>query len=109
MNRECVRCQQGCKVGTISSPRPAERAAVAHHLVLGGGRDQLLAEVLPVLIGRGLLDDDLLVVVCQLEDDVLVLLGQLQLIVGRYAVLRNGSSGRRASSVSTRHALDRRY
>jgi hypothetical protein len=51
-----------------------------------------LAEVLPVLIGRGLLDHDLLVVVRQLEDDVLVLLVQLQLVVGGYAFLRDGRS-----------------
>lgn len=62
-------------------------------LGLGLGVDQLLAEVVIVLIGRGLLDDDLLVVVRELVDDVLVLLGELELVVGRYALLRDLRSG----------------
>src|SRR5262245_28339659 len=51
------------------------------------GVDQLVAECLPVLVARVLLDDDLLVVVGQLEDDVFVLLGELQVVVCRYALL----------------------
>lgn len=61
-------------------------------LALGGGVDQLLAERLPVAVGRGLLDDDLTVVVGQLEDDVLVLLVKLQVVEGRYALLCDGGS-----------------
>jgi hypothetical protein len=58
-----------------------------HRLGLGGSIDELLAEVLPVLVGRGLLHDNLLVVVRQLVDDVLVLLVELQLVEGSDALL----------------------
>lgn len=59
---------------------------------LGGGVDKLLAELLPVLVIRSLLDDDLLVVVAELVDDVLVLLAELQVVVGSDALLGNGRS-----------------
>ena len=68
---------------------------LAYRFALGGSVDELLAEVLPVLVGGRLLNDNLLVVVRQLEDDVLVLLRQLQVVVGSYALLRNGGSGYR--------------
>ena len=61
-------------------------------LALGSGVDKLLTEVIPVLVGRGLVDNDLLVVVAQLVNDVLVLLGKLQVIVSSDAVLRDGGS-----------------
>lgn len=64
----------------------------ANSSALGGSVDELLAEVLPVLIRRSLLNDNLLVVVAELVDDVLVLLGKLQVVVGSNALLRNGSS-----------------
>jgi hypothetical protein len=38
------------------------------------------------------LDNDLLVVVGKLVDDVLVLLVELQVVEGSYAVLRNGGT-----------------
>lgn len=60
---------------------------------LGSRIDQLLAKVLPVFVGGGILNDNLLEVIGELEDDVLVLLGQLQVIVGLDAFLRNGCSG----------------
>lgn len=63
-----------------------------HALALGSGVDKLLTEVIPVLVGRGLVDNNLLVVVAQLVNDVLVLLGKLQVIVGSDAVLRDGGS-----------------
>jgi hypothetical protein len=59
---------------------------------LGRSVDELLAEVVPVLVPGSLLDDNLLVVVRELEDDVLVLLGELQVTVGGYAILRNGGT-----------------
>ena len=61
-------------------------------LALGGGVDELFAEVLPVLVIRGLIHDDLLVVVRELVDDVLVLLAQLQVVEGCDAVLCDGGS-----------------
>lgn len=61
-------------------------------LGLGGGVDELAAEVLPVLVVRSLLDDDLTVVVRQLVDNVLVLLVKLEVVEGCYALLRDGSS-----------------
>lgn len=54
--------------------------------------DELLAEGLPVLVVRGLLDNNLLVVVAELVDDVLVLLAELQVIEGRDTLLRDGRS-----------------
>lgn len=59
---------------------------------LGLGVDELLAERLPVIVGRGVLDDDLLVVIGELVDDVLQLLGELELVVGGDALLRDGRS-----------------
>lgn len=46
-------------------------------LGLGLGVDQLLTEVVPVLIGGSLLDNNLLVVVTKLVNDVLELFGKL--------------------------------
>lgn len=71
----------------------------AYSLALRRSVDELLAEDLPVTLVRGFLDDDLLVVVRQLEDDELVLLAELQVIVGSYALLGDGRSaaGRRVS------------
>jgi hypothetical protein len=46
------------------------------------------------------LDNNLLVVVRELVDDVLVLLVELQVIVGSYALLGNGGSGTRRRRVS---------
>lgn len=73
-------------------------------LVLGLGVDELLAEVLPVAVVRGVVDDDLLVVVGQLVDDVLVLLAELQIVVGGDALLRDRGSinGRSASDSCAR-------
>ena len=56
-------------------------------LALGSGVHELLAEDFPVLVVRGIIDDDLAVVVRQLEDDVLVLLGKLGVVVRSYALL----------------------
>jgi hypothetical protein len=83
--------------------------AGTYALALGGGVDQLLAERLPVAVGRGLLDDDLTVVVGQLEDDVLVLLVKLQVVEGRYALLCDGSSvaKRRGASARARIVIRR--
>jgi hypothetical protein len=66
-----------------------------YSLALGLGVDELLAELL-VLGGvlAGAVDDDLLVVVRQLVDDVFVLLVELQVIVGCYALGVDGRSGR---------------
>lgn len=63
---------------------------------LGGGVDELAAEVFPVLVVRSLFDDNLLIVVAELVDDVLVLLGQLKVVEGSYALLGNGGSVWRA-------------
>lgn len=71
------------------------RAVKTNSLGLGGGVDELLAEVLPVLVVGGILDDNLLEVVAELVDDVLVLLGELQVIVGSDALLADGSSVKR--------------
>jgi hypothetical protein len=59
---------------------------------LGGGVDELLTEVVPVLVLRSLLNDNLLEVIRELVDDVLVLLVQLELIVGSDALLRDGGT-----------------
>lgn len=67
-------------------------AATAYSPGLGSGVQELLAEVLPVLIRRGLLDNNLPVVIRQLEDDVPVLLALLEIVVCGYAFLRNGGS-----------------
>ena len=79
----------------------------AYGLALRRGVDELLAEDLPVTIVRGVLDDDLLVVVRQLEDDELVLLVELQVIVGSYALLGDGRSAA-GRSVSGRGGAPRR-
>lgn len=68
---------------------------VTNSLALGGGVDELLAEVVPVLVVGSLLDDNLLVVVAELVDDVLVLLGELQVVVGSDALLADGGSIKR--------------
>ena len=65
-----------------------------YSLGLGLGVDKLLAEV--VVLGAvvaGAVDNDLLVVVRQLVDDVFVLLVELELVVGRYALGADGGSG----------------
>ena len=82
--------------------RAARQRTASYHLVLGGGVDQLLAEGLPVFIGRSILDNDLTVIVGQLEDDVLVLLVQLEVVVGGDALLANGSSEVELSLVDCR-------
>jgi hypothetical protein len=81
-------------VNTVSSTmrRIGRRGDNTYRLALGRGIDKLLAEVFPVLVVRGLVDDDLLVVVRELEDNVLVLLAKLQVVEGLDALLRNGSS-----------------
>jgi len=73
-------------------------------LVLGLGVDELLAEVLPVVVARGFVDDDLLVVVRELVDDVLVLLAELQVVVGGDALLRD-----RGSVIGYVSVVSRRY
>lgn len=78
-----------------------DRKANTYTLGLGGGVDELAAEVLPVLVVRGLLDDDLTVVVGQLVDNVLVLLVELQVVEGRYALLRDGGSVVQEESAQT--------
>jgi len=63
------------------------------HPGLGSSIDQLFAEILvlgPILAGA--VDNNLLVVIRQLEDDVLVLFGELEVVVGGYALLVDGSS-----------------
>ena len=72
----------------------------AYRSALGGGVDELLTELFPVLVLGGVLDNNLLVVVGELVDDVLVLLVELQVIVGSYALLGNGGSGTRRRRVS---------
>lgn len=60
---------------------------------LSGSVDQRLAEDIVALAGiSGLVDNDLLVVIGELEDDVLVLLAQLEVVEGRYALLVDGRS-----------------
>lgn len=71
-----------------------------YSLGLGGGVDQLLAEDLPVGVVRSLLDDNLAVVVRELENNVLVLLIQLEVVVRRDALLRDGRSVGRRTLVS---------
>lgn len=75
---------------------------MTYRLALGGGVDELLAEVLPVLVVRGLVNDDLLGVVRELVDDVLVLLAQLQVVVGRDALLRDLDSKWRCQYIDAR-------
>jgi hypothetical protein len=70
-------------------------AVSTYSLALGLGLDELRAEVLvrgAVLAGA--VDDDLLVVVRQLEDDVFVLLVELEVVVGCYALGVDGGSAR---------------
>lgn len=67
-------------------------AVIAYALGLRFGVEELLAEVLPVRIHRGLLDYDLPVVIGQLVDDVPVLLLELEVVEVGYAVLRNDGS-----------------
>jgi len=66
--------------------------ALTAGLVLGSGVDKLLTKGLPVLVCGCLLNNNLLVVVGELVDDVLVLLAELQVIVGGDALLRDGCS-----------------
>lgn len=74
--------------------------------VLGGGVEKGLTEALPILVVGGGLNNNLLVVIRELVDDVLVLLAELQVIVGSYALLRNGGSEkvRRVSCVVRRRS-----
>lgn len=67
--------------------------ASAYSFALSCGIDELLAEVLPVLVVRGFLHDDLPVVIRELKDDVLVHLLELQLVVAVNALGCDGSSG----------------
>lgn len=64
---------------------------------LGGGLGvvELFAENLPILAVAGLLNDNLLKVVRQLEDDVLVLLVELEIIPCGDAFFVDGCSVRR--------------
>lgn len=57
------------------------------------GVDELLAESLPVLISGSVLDYDLTVVVGELEDKVLELLGKLQVVEAAYAFLGDDGTG----------------
>lgn len=69
---------------------------VTYRFGLGLGADELVAEVFVLrAVFAGALDNNLLVVVGQLEDDVGVLLVELEVVVGRYAVLVDGRSGGR--------------
>jgi hypothetical protein len=74
-------------------------------LGLVGGGDELLAESLPVLVVGRLLDDDLFVVVRQLKDNVLELLGELQVIVASNTVRRGGCSRYRYISAGSRRIV----
>lgn len=79
----------------------------AYRSVGRGSVQELLTEVLPVLVARGVLDDNLLVVVRKLVNDVLVLLSELEVVEGSYALLGNGGSigrkgGRMVSAMSQR-------
>jgi hypothetical protein len=65
---------------------------VAYHLVLRFCIDELLAEVVPVAILAGLLNNNLLIVVRKLVEDELDLLAELQLVECGDAVGRNGDS-----------------
>lgn len=80
--------------GHIESDRTVQRRDSTHGSGLGGGVDELVAEDLPVTLGGGVLDDDLGVLVVQLVDDVLVLLVELELVVGSNALLGGGSTGK---------------
>lgn len=64
-----------------------------HSLALRLGVDQLLAKVFVFgAILAGALNDNLLVVIRELVNDVFVLLVELEVVVGRYALLVDGSS-----------------
>lgn len=73
---------------------------ITHRFALGSGVDELLTESLPILILRGLLDNNLLVVVRKLVDDELVLLVELELVEGSDALLRDARSVSRRKYVS---------
>lgn len=73
---------------------------MTYALALGGSVEKRLTECLPVGIIRGLLDDDLLVVVRELVDDVLVLLVELEVVKGVYAILRYLGSVKGAKSAA---------
>lgn len=60
-------------------------------LALGAG--QLVAEDLVVGLGRGLLNDDLLVVVGELEDNPLGALAELEVVEGSDALGSDGDTG----------------
>lgn len=62
-------------------------------LVLALGVEQLLAERVVVVVGRGLLDNNLLPVVGDLVDDPLGALAQLQVVEGSDALGDNGNTG----------------
>ena len=67
-------------------------AIATYRFALGGCVDELLTESLPILAVRSLIDNDLLVVVGKLVDDELVLLVELEVVVGLDGVLGHGSS-----------------
>lgn len=75
---------------------------MTHSSGLGGGVDELVAEDLPVFLGRGVLDDDLRVLVVELVDDELVRLVELEIVVGSNALLRGGSTEKELMLVDVR-------
>lgn len=77
----------------IAVETPKKKKKETYGLALRLGVDELLAKV--VVLGaalRGAVDDNLLVVVRELEDDVLVLLVELEVVVGGYALLVDGGA-----------------
>lgn len=77
----------------IGQLKRGSRIVYNTHPALGSSIDQLLAEIVvlgPILAGA--VDDNLLVVIRQLEDDILVLFGELEVVVGGYALLVDGGS-----------------
>jgi len=62
--------------------------------VLALGADQLLTKDGPVILGRGLLDDDLFPVIANLVDDPLCALAQLEIVEGGDALGRDRDTAR---------------
>lgn len=89
----------------VSTASHASRTAVRNGALsyrLGNslGGQKLFAESLPVLAVAGLLNDNLLKIIGQLEDDVLVLLVKLEVVPGGDALFVDGCSVRRFVMVS---------
>lgn len=86
-------------------PRPDALLAV---LALGSCRQQLLAEGVVIVVGRGLFDDNVLPVVGDFVDDPFDGFAEFQVVKGRDAFGVDGDAGLRGSCVSGLWMMGRR-